>query len=82
MPEAWRRCELALFFFPKFKGAGGAFLGGVGNDLSPSSGLGEGSIKLTEGPWLDIGVFGGGTLGGGPLGGLEGRLLDGGRDAL
>lgn len=83
MPDACRRWELGLLFFPRFSGAGGAFRGGGGKVRRPSSGFGEGSIKAREGVWLlDIGVLGGGILGGGPLGGLEGMLLEGGRDAL
>ncbi len=83
MPEAWRRWELGVVFFPRFKGAGGAFRGGEGNFDNPSSGFGDGLMTFMEGPWLDMGgALGGGTFGGGPLGGSEGRLLDGGRVAL
>jgi hypothetical protein len=74
-----------LFFFPKFRGAGGAFLsGGMGKALRPSSGLGDGPVMFTAGAvWLlDIGVFGIGIFGGGPLGASEGRVLDGGSAAL
>ena len=74
-----------MFCFPKLRGAGGAFLGGgTGKDLSPSSGLGDGPVMFSAGaPWLlDMGVLGIGIFGGGPLGASEGRLLEGGTEAL
>jgi hypothetical protein len=62
------------------RGAGGAFLGG-GNLGDPRSTFGEASITVTEGPDADVGG-GGGEFGGGPRGASEGKLLEGGTDAL
>ena len=58
------------------KGAGGAFLGGLGNEENPSLVVGVGST---------IDMVGGGRVGGfggGPLGGSGGRPRDGGSDVL